>query len=79
MLLIGRLLLIYIGEVLAYEEETGNEHDRYVVKNEGGETEGHVPIDMYKVFNASLADYDGIKAESIGNRYNRGWGKGLKI
>ena len=72
---------VHIGEVLACEVETDNEHDRYavVVKNEGGKTVGHVPIELSKVFNAFLADYSDIEAECIGNRYNRGGGKGLGI
>ena len=70
-----------IGEVLYCETENDNVYDQNaaIVTTEDGKTVGHVPIELSDIFTAFLADYGTIEAEFIGNRYNRGGGKGLEI
>ena len=74
-------VVVHIGEVLYCETENDNEYDQHavVVTTEDGKTVGHVPIKLSEIFNAFLADYGTIEAECIGNRCNRGGGKGLEI
>jgi len=41
--------------------------------------DGHVPIELSKIFSRFLRDYGEIETECIGARYKKGGGKGLEI
>ena len=74
-------MIVHIGEVLYCETENENEYDQHavVVTTEDEKTVGHIPIELYEIFNDFPADYGTIETECIGNRYNIEGGKGLEI
>lgn len=72
---------VHVGDVMMCEIEEDNPHDKYVVavKNESGQTVGHIPIEIPKIMNKFIRDCGEIEVECIGHRYNVGQGKGLEI
>jgi len=75
---------VVIGEVLMCERELDNAYNKYAValNNEQGKVNGHVPIELSKLFARFIRNYGEVEAECIGGRcgrYSRGEGKGLEF
>lgn len=70
---------VHVGDVMMCEVEDDNPHDKYAVavKNESGQTVGHIPIEISKIMNKFIRDCGEV--ECIGHKYNVGQGKGLEI
>lgn len=72
---------VHVGDLTMCEIEGDNPHDKYAVavKNESGQTVGHIPIEISKIMNKFIRDCGEVEVECIGHRYNVGQGKGLEI
>lgn len=72
---------VRVGDLMMCEIEEDNSHDKYAVevKNESGQTVGHIPIEISKITNKFIPDCGEVEVECIGHRYNLGQGKGLEI
>ena len=72
---------VRVGDLMMCEIEGDNPHDKYAVavKNESGQTVGHIPIEISKIMNKFIRDCGEVEVECIGHRYNVGQGKGLEI
>ena len=56
---------VHVGDLMMCEIEEYNPHNKYAVavKNKSGQTGGHIPIEISKIMNKFIYDYEEVEVE----------------